>query len=299
MNRDKSAPYCMIFTSSSPHDPWNAGDASAYNAGSLTLPSFIANTPETRAALTTYYAEITDLDREVGLAMDIVEGTGEKDNTLFIFTSEQGSIFPGAKWSCYDLGLQVGFIARWPAEIASGTETDAMINYVDVVPTLIEAAGGKALDSLDGRSFLPVLFGETNEHNKVAYGIHTQLGANGSPPTGYGIRSIRTETHKYIWNLNHTVSYGNWITNNTPGWYTSWVSGAENDTAIARLVDKFLHRPEEELYDIIKDPLEEINLSALPQYRSLMDSLRTRLDTWMKQQGDKGQETELAAETRK
>ena len=89
IGRDPDQPYCLIVTSHSPHLPWSQGDASKYDANKLTLPPYVVNTPETRAALTRYYAEITDFDRELGQCMKLVRQSGQEDNTIFIYTSEQ------------------------------------------------------------------------------------------------------------------------------------------------------------------------------------------------------------------
>ena len=206
MGRDKEQPFCLIVTSNSPHVPWSAGDASQYDAAKLTLPPYWVDTPEMRQSLTRYYAEITDLDREVGECMSILDETKQAENTAMIFTTEQGSQYPGCKWTCYENGLNVGFVVRWPGVVKADSVSDAMIHYIDVAPTLVEMAGGKAIDGLDGRSFLGVLQGKTKQHNSVTYGVHTQMNAIGSPTTGYAVRSIRAGKWKYIMNLNHTVT---------------------------------------------------------------------------------------------
>ena len=56
--------------------------------------------------------------------------------TLVIVVSEQGNSFPFAKWTCYDVGLASGCIARWPGKVKPGSVSDALIEYVDVVPPL-------------------------------------------------------------------------------------------------------------------------------------------------------------------
>ena len=69
--------------------------------------------------------------------------------------SEQGNSFPFAKWTCYDKGLQSGMVVRWPGKVKAEVQTDAMVEYVDVLPTFLDAAGLPIPDDLDGRSFLP------------------------------------------------------------------------------------------------------------------------------------------------
>ena len=217
-----------------------------------------------------------------------------------IFTTEQGAQYPGCKWTCYENGLSVGFIVRWPGVVKPGSVTDAMIHYVDVVPTLIEMAGGKAIHRLDGRSFLGVLQGKTIHHNTVTYGVHTQMNAIGSPPTGYAVRSIRDENWKYIINLNHKVTYNNALTkNDKENYWASWLREAKTNPGAARLVERYLNRPPEELYDLSKDPYELNNLAEEEIYSKLKDRLREQLQDWMASQGDQGQATELAARRKK
>ena len=64
---------------------------------------------------------------------------------------------PFAKFTTYDAGLKTAFIMRWPNHIESDTRSDALVQYVDVVPTLMEAAGQDAPSGIDGRSFYPVI----------------------------------------------------------------------------------------------------------------------------------------------
>ena len=143
--RDKKQPFCLLVTSNSPHVPWSAGDASQYDPAKLTIPPYWVDTPEMRESLTRYYAEITDLDREVGECMKILHDTKQANNTAMIFTTEQGAQYPGCKWTCYENGLNVGFIVRWPGRVKAGSVSDAMIHYVDVAPTLVQMAGGEAI----------------------------------------------------------------------------------------------------------------------------------------------------------
>ena len=130
VTRDEKQPFCLLVTSNSPHVPWSAGDASQYDPGKLTIPPYWVDTPEMRESLTRYYAEITDLDREVGECMKILRETKQEDNTAMIFTTEQGAQYPGCKWTCYENGLNVGFIVRWPGQVKPGSVSDAMIHYV-------------------------------------------------------------------------------------------------------------------------------------------------------------------------
>jgi uncharacterized sulfatase len=295
INRDKTQPYCLLVTSTQPHRPWDKGRPEDYDPERLSVPSYMIDNAPTRAALVKYYAEITYLDGQVGECMELVDRSGGPDNTLFIFTSEQGSCFPHCKWTLYDTGIRTAFVVRWPKKIKAGSVTDAMVQYVDITPTLIEAAAGQPIPGLDGLSFLPVLLGRKNIHRDVTYGVHTTRGIIAGSQC-YPIRSIRTAAHKYIMNLNHKAEFSNIVIKRDKGGiWKSWLEKAKTDADAARKVEMYVRRPAEELYDLKKDPYELNNLADDPKYRVLMDSLKGQLLAWMDRQGDKGIETEMLA----
>lgn len=313
VDRDADQPYFLIVASNQPHKPWTRGDASVYNPAKLTVPTYLPDTLTTRAQLAAYYAEVSYFDRQLGRVMKIVDDSGRADNTIVIYTSEQGSNFTHCKWTCYETGLRTGFIVRWPAKVKAGSTTDAMVQYVDVVPTLLAAAGadprkidvGVAGDpdggnGFDGRSFLPVLLGKADAHHEHVFGVHTTRGIIAGSDS-YPIRSIRDARYKYIRNLSHESPFKN-IVNNGRGsadFWNAWVEAAKTDQHIARLVDRYRHRPAEELYDLDTDPFEQNNLADDPQHRARIDAMNTKLKAWMKQQGDKGVATEMAGKPRK
>jgi N-sulfoglucosamine sulfohydrolase len=307
VNRDRRQPYCLVVASNEPHGPWNKGDPSVYDAARLTVPPYLVDCPETREAMTKYYAEITFLDGQLGDCMKIVDTSGRRDNTIVIFTSEQGTSFPaGGKWTCYDTGLRTAFIVRWPARAKAGTRTQAMTQYVDVVPTLIEAGGGNADNietgrpdadgnkGFDGKSFLAVLLGKANEHRDYVYGAHTTRGIiRGS--ACYPVRSVRSRRYKYIRNLSHESVFYNAVSTGPNTLLEVWTRRGRQDPKAAFLARRYQHRPAEELYDVQKDPFELDNLANDPGYAKIKDNLREQLALWMKQQGDKGVDTELRA----
>jgi uncharacterized sulfatase len=307
VNRDKQQPYCLIVCSNEPHGPWNMGDASQYKADKLTVPPYLVDCPHTRQDLTKYYAEITYLDGQLGDCMNIVDESGRRDDTMVIFTSEQGSSFPfGGKWTCYEMGLKTAFIVRWPSAIKAGTRNSALTQYVDVTPTLIEAAGGSpgrihtrrpdahGATGFDGRSFLDVLLAKTNKHRDYVYGAHTTRGIiNGS--ACYPIRSVRDERYKYIWNPNYKTVFYNVVATKPKELLQTWKEIGKTNPAVDSRARFYQHRPEVELYDLKKDPYELTNLADDPVYAEIKARLRKELDRWMAQQGDEGNATELKA----
>ncbi len=302
-------PYCLVYCSDNAHGPWNSGDADEYDADNISIPPYLLDTPAMRDVRRRYLAEIGSLDEEVGSLMKQVEGRGRAEDTIFIFTSEQGASFPLAKWTCYEAGLHTALIVRWPRRIEAGIGTDAMVQYVDVVPTLIHAAGGdpKKTDTgidgapgggrgFDGRSFYDVLVGKSNRHREYAYGVHTTLGIiNGGC---YPIRSVRDERYKLILNLNHEAKFTNWITSGRCSFWSEWKKLAKTNNRAAEVVRRYQHRPAVEFYDLEKDPNELENLADETGHAERIAQLRKQLCAWMEQQGDEGIATEQKARSR-
>ncbi len=86
---------------------WNRGDPKQYPYDKLQVPEFLNDTHAIRKELAKYLAEISDLDREIGFLETDIEKFGIKNDTIFIFTSEQGSALPFAKWTNYNNGLKM------------------------------------------------------------------------------------------------------------------------------------------------------------------------------------------------
>ena len=286
-------PFLFIAASHEPHGPWDKGDPSQYPPASLKLPPVLVDTLDTRKGFSKYLAEITYFDSQVGELVGLLDQSPHRDNTLVIVLSEQGNGFPFAKWTCYDVGLASACIARWPGKVKPGTVSDALVEYVDVVPTFLEAAGLDRPDILDGRSFVPLLTGEATTHKTYVFGLQTTRGVNGGSEY-YGIRSVRDARYRYIRNLTPEATFNNGVTSGYL--FKSWRKiAASGDAHAQRIVHDYQHRPAEELFDCETDPWNRNNLASDPKFSPQLIALRAQLETWMKQQGDEGQATELKA----
>jgi N-sulfoglucosamine sulfohydrolase len=292
MGKDQDQPFCLVVALVEPHVPWVMGDVSKYPPGKLKLPPNIADTPRTREAFSRYIAEITYMDKQVGDILNVLERSEQANYTLVLFTSEQGAQFPGCKWTNWDTGLHTALIARWPGKVAEGKRTDAMVQYADILPTLLNAAGGDpAKHNYDGTSFLPVLLGKTSTHRKFVYGMHNNI------PEGpaYPVRTVSDGQYRYIRNLTpdeiyiekHLMGWEGKGELNNPYWAT-WIRDAWNDPKTYNLVKRYMHRPAEQLYNTAKDPYELYNLAGDPAFTDIKNRLSAELDHWMKEQGDPG-----------
>lgn len=292
--RKQVQPFCLVIALVEPHVPWVMGDPSKYPPSSIKLPVNIADTEKCRSDFSHYLAEITYMDGQVGEILAMLKAAGLETNTLVLFTSEQGSQFPGNKWTCWDTGLHTGLMARWPGKVPAGKRTDAIVEYADITPTLVELAGGNPVEKgydFDGSSFSGVLFGTEATHRNFAYGIHNNVPEGAAYPS----RTVTDGQWRYIRNLTPDELYiqkyvmgtqGNGGLNN-PYWGT-WVFASANHPKIYRLIKRYMMRPPEELYNTAADPYEMNNLIADPQFAGLKTKLSGELDRWLTSQGDPG-----------
>ena len=194
--RTNPKPLCIFVGSNWPHVPWPT-NAEGYDPASLILPAGSVDTPATRKWRARYAAAVTKADDELGAICDTArEALGA--NTLFLFSSDHGAQWPFAKWNLYDAGVLVPLIISWPGMVKSKQHTDAMVSWVDFLPTLLELAGGKAPNNIDGQSFAGVLLGKTAQHRDRIFTTHSGDGHVNI----YPMRSLRTDGWKCIFNLH-------------------------------------------------------------------------------------------------
>lgn len=286
-----SKPLCLLVGTHWPHRPWpeSPGD---YDPAQVDVPPMHADTPVTRAFRARYYNAVTKADEYLGAIYEAAQKhLGE--NTLFLFSSDHGAQWPFGKWNLYDAGIRVPLIVCWPGVIKPGRRTDAMVSWVDLLPTLIEAAGGSAPKSglhdgeIDGRSFLRVLKGEADEHRDRIFATHS----GDREMNVYPMRSLRTGRWKYIWNLHPEFQYTTHVdraqAEDEVGYWRSWEkAAAAGDDQAARIIRRYRQRPAEELYDLTADPFELRNLAAEAAQSERVKAMRDELNAWMRQQGD-------------
>lgn len=283
---DKSTPFCLFIMSINPHKPWDQGNPDEFNADKLILPPNMVDTKETREQFRKYLAEVRRLDDQVGDVMTLLKKNGQDKNTIFIFLGEQGPQFPGGKWTCWDYGQKSSMIVRWPGIISAHQTTNAIVQYEDITPTIIDIAGGKPIDSLDGKSFLPVLKKPATAGRSYAFGIYNNIPEGPSYPS----RNVRDTHYKLILNLSPDSTYAiKWYNNpGDLGVWKSWQEKALTDAKARTLVERVSHRPAVEFYDIVKDPYELHNLANDPAFAKKISMYKKVLNNWMKQQHDEG-----------
>lgn len=284
-NRQSKKPLALFVGCNWPHVPWPQ-TPEGHKPQELTVPETHVDTPATRKFRGKYYAAIGRMDADLGLIYDAAQdkfGT----NLFFLHFSDQGAQWPFGKWCLYDDGIRTPMIAVWPGHITPGTRTSAMVSLVDVLPTLVDVAGGKAPANLDGKSFERVLLGQTNRFHDYVFSTHSGDGKMNVYPS----RCVRDERWKYILNLHPEYKFTSHVTKvvgEDGNYWNSWVQKAGNNPTAAEKVRRYQERPREELYDLKNDPLEQHNLAGTPAAEPVVKKMRGLVEDWMKEQGDQG-----------
>ena len=287
--KDKSTnqdPFVLVVNDHSPHVIWP--EKADYDPTEIDIPSFHIDTEETRKSRARYYTDITKMDKNVGELLESIKAHGLEENTIFIFTADQGPQWAFGKWNLYDYGMHVPLLVHWPGKTNKRIENEELISLTDLLPTLVDIAGGDAPKSIDGESFLGLLTGEKTTHRESVFGSHTGDGTMNRSP----MRMIRTKRYKYILNLAPEQVYHTHMDkakdhDGGREYWDSWLEESFGESPkAASVLWRYHNRPAEELYDIKKDPEERNNLAANPHYETIIKNFREQMETWRDGQND-------------
>jgi len=286
--RPQGAPFCFWFGSHDPHRGYkvNVGVASGMDPARVKLPACLPDHPIVRRDLCDYYWEVQRFDRETGELLELLEQSGELDNTLVVMSGDNGLPFPRCKSNLYDTGTRVPLVVRWAAKAKGGRVVDDFVSLCDLAPTFLEAAGLKPLPGMTARSFLGVLLsgkrGQVDpSRDHVLTGKERHTCAQRGTTEGYPCRAIRTHRFLYIRNFKpHLWPAG------TPEDYRdvdgsptkSFMMAHRDEPAVKPLFAlAFGKHPAEELYDLAKDPDQLHNVAADPAYAAARKKLAAQL----------------------
>ena len=240
-------PFCLFVASSLPHGP---------------------NLTKIENGLYGYPANNWMSDWQLGKYMQMLEQTNHAENTMVFFVSDNGSNTERSKYTLFEPWVHVPMIAWWPGYIEANTTTDALVDFTDIMPTLMELAGGVPHVDMDGKSLVPLMQGKAIQPHEDLYLSVTCLGvADVIEP--YPIRAVVTDRYKYIHYLNHKID-------------PPKGSGV-------------LKSPEFLLYDLKTDPGESVNRAYDLDFSDVRKDMQNRLDTWTLKVGDRGMVTEFEA----
>ncbi|MFT6179595.1 MAG: N-sulfoglucosamine sulfohydrolase [Akkermansiaceae bacterium] len=290
-SQKENKPFYFMVNSHDPHRPFHDPNKPMENAeeptklfkpNEIEVPPFLPDLPEVRKELAQYYNSIRRLDDTFGRVMEALKNSGLADSTLVLFITDNGSAFPFAKANTYLASTRTPLIVRWPGVTKPGTKDNThFVSEVDFFPTFTEATGLPTLDKLDGRSFVSLIKGESQDKRDVVF---TQIDYTiGGPPKP--MRCIQNEKYAYIFNAfsDGKFKYKN---NNEGLTFKAMQKEGKTKPEIQARVDLFRHRVVEEFYDFENDPGSTKNLIDSPAHQEVIAQFQKRLRNWMVETND-------------
>ena len=255
----------------------------------VSIPPYYPDDPLTRKVWAQYLNAIMAFDLKVGMVMEKLEEEGLLENTVVIVFGDNGRAMVRAKQWPYESGLHVPLLIRWPGNypppcgFEPGTIDSRLISIIDVSATTLDIAEIEPPLLMQGRVFLG---GKSSPPRKYVFG-----GRDRGDETVDRIRTVRDSRFRYIRNyyperpflqLNR---YKEWTYPILMRMREMHLQGQLN------ALQEFLFnptRPEEELYDLDKDPFETRNLARNSEYDKIKQRLTGALDTWIMETNDQG-----------
>jgi arylsulfatase A-like enzyme len=272
-------PFFLWVNFNDPHHKWDDNAIpKPHDPAKIPVPSYLPDVPGMRADLARYYDEISRMDAEFQMVIDILEKRGHSQNTVVMFMGDNGYAFPHGKGSLYDPGLNVPLVIRWPGKVKAGSASSELLSGEDVTPTLLAAAGVTAPASMSGKSFLPLLTGRSTSGPRENI-FAARLPHGGSPysprASNFDLsRCVRTKTHKLIYNCTPQQEYWPVDSGADAGWQQ--VLAAHKAGKLKPEHEKAyfsLPRPVFELFDLEKDPAEMHNVAEEASYAKVRRQL--------------------------
>jgi len=259
------------------------------------VPPYYPDHPLVREDWAAYLDAASELDRKIGLILNQLASDGLASNTVVVFFGDNGQAHVRGKQFCYDSGLSVPLIIRWPTNSAAphhfkaGSVDTRLLEAIDLAPTMLAIAGAPIPDKMQGQTF---------------------LGANAAPPkqyvfgardrcdeTVFRFRTVRDKQYRYIRNFTPDRPFlqpNQYKERSYPVWNLLKELHAAGKLTPEQAILCAPTMPEEELYDLENDPHEIRNLAKSPEHRKTLERLRSVLNKWIEDTNDQGRKLEPA-----
>lgn len=288
-------PFFLMANSHDPHRPFYGNDpekwyresglksgaekpSKIYHPEQVRVPNFLPDIPNVRLEVAEYFASVRRLDDTVGSLLKVIEDAGETENTLVLFLSDNGMALPFAKTNVYLNSTKTPLIVRWPAKIKAGwVEEKQMVSGIDMAPTIYEAAGVRAPEGMDGKSFLGILEGKDEALRDRVFTQFYQTSAR----RDFQMRAVQSQKYGFIYNA---WADGEQVFKNESMFGRTFKAMKEagvTNTKIQQRVELFSKRTPLEFYDFEKDPDALNNLIDAPEYQETIQAYKKELEQWM------------------
>ncbi|XP_067142973.1 N-sulphoglucosamine sulphohydrolase [Centruroides vittatus] len=265
-----------------------------YSSNDVFVPYFVQDTPAARADIAAQYTTISRLDQGIGILMEELKTAGKLDDTLIIYSSDNGIPFPNGRTNLYDSGIIEPFLLSNPKVHEQwGKVSEVLVSHLDITPTILDWFNVSYPNyeifsqpvSLSGKSLLP--YSSNKPQNKTPKFIFSSHSLH-EITMYYPMRSVRSKQYKLIHNLNYKMPF--------PVDQDFYISPTFQDllyrthnnisTHWFKELKHYYYRPEWELYDIINDSKETKNLIDQSKYTNVTKVLKKSLIKWQNETND-------------
>lgn len=263
------------------------------------IPPYYPDHPVTREDWAQYLDAASELDRKIGLVLAALQQVGLADNTIVVFFGDNGQSHVRGKQFCYEEGLLVPVLIRWPksfplpAPFQPGSVDDRLLHGIDLAPTMLALAGAPKPPKMQGQVFL----GDHREPDRAyVFGYRDRCDM-----TVMRIRTVRDARYRYIRNFTPHVPFlarNEYKEKQYPVWILLKQLHAQGKLTPPQEALCQPTMPEEELYDLQSDPWEINNLakSDQPEHQAELKKLRAVLEKWIEDTHDQGRRFETLEE---
>lgn len=253
----------------------------------IELPPYHPDLPEFRTDWANYFDQMARLDEQVAQLLRQLEEDGLAEDTIVFYYADNGGVLPRSKRFCYDSGLHVPLIIRFPKNLRhlapanSGRRIDAPVSFVDFAATVLSLAGLDIPKHMQGHAFA----GPKNAGAQpYAYSFRNRMDERYDM-----VRTVRDKRYRYMRNYMPHLIYGQHVEymfqmRSMQAWEKAYKEGKLSGS------QKFFweEKPAEELYDLQNDAFEIKNLAGSREHREILQRMRTVLRQHMLDIRDNG-----------
>ena len=248
----------------------------------VTVPGFLPDLPDIREEISWYLNSAYRCDLFVGRMLQVLDDHDLADNTLVVFLSDNGIHFPFAKSNCYMTSVRTPLILRWPDKINPDSVSDSIVSTVDLMPTILDAAGRPDSHRMDGHALTGLYQDQELELRDAAF-----VSINAKGKSRFEMRSLIGKRYSYVYN-HFSDGKNQFNDGNYPGERSlkAMERAARTDPEIKARLDFMYCRTREEVYDLEKDPHALHNLIDSPAVQSDLAHLRSQMSAVLTQNDD-------------
>ena len=291
-NRAEGQPFFAVFNTTISHEScihkYIANEDLRHSPEEVFIPPHHPATPEMKHDWAQYYDKVEDMDTQIGKWLKELDDAGLTENTIVFYYGDHGGVIARSKRYVYETGTRVPFIIRIPEkykylfpEKETGSKVNRLVSFVDLFPTLLSIAGIEIPGYLQGSAFLGK---QKTADPEYAYMFRGRMDER------YDMcRAVRDQKFRYIRNYMPYRIYGQhinylWKAPSVGSWEQAYLKGECDETQSIFWETK----PVEELYDTENDPWEINNLAENPNYKDVLERMRTANKNWVTKIKDTG-----------